>query len=370
MPERRVGLLGATGYTGRLVAAELAARGIHHRRGARSAVRLAALPTAAACEDVVVDTTSPAALRHFLAGLDVVISTVGPFARLGPPVVAAAVAAGVPYVDSTGEWSFMRHVYDRYAGAGTPVVPACGFDYLPGDLAAALAAADLCRPAETVRVTYDVAATVTSRGTVSSGLGMIRGARPTPYRSLAPFPDGDRPAVQIPWGEELTVPRHLPGTDVRTSLTVSAPVARVLGAAAPIGPALALLARPALWLGSPLLARLAGRLPEGPAPAERAATTFRILVEARAGGQVRPDGEARAGLQVRADPEAHVGGEVRRVLVEGRDPYALTARLLVEAALRVQGTGALAPAQALPAAEFLDSVSGDLLRWRRLPATG
>lgn len=342
-PERRVGLLGATGYTGRLVAAELTARGVGHRRGGRSAERLAALPGDDRAEDVLVDTTSPSALRDFMAGLDVVVSTVGPFARLGPPVAAAAVAAGVPYVDSTGEWSFMRDVYRRYAQAGTPVVPACGFDYLPGDLAAAIAAADLGAPAETVHLAYDVADTVTSRGTVSSGLGMIRGARPTPYRSVAPFPDGDRAAVQIPWGEELTVPRHLPGADVRTSLTVPAPVARVLGALAPAGPAVALLARPALWLGSPLLGRYAARLPEGPAPAERAATTFRILAEARA------------------------GGEVRRVLVEGSDPYALTARLLVDAALRVEGRGALAPAQALEPVGFLDAVSGELLRWRRLP---
>ena len=55
-----------------------------------------------------------------------------------------------------------------------------------------------------------------------------------------------------------------------------------------------------------------------------------------------------------------------RVLVTGRDVYLLTARLLVEAALRVGGSGALPPAAALDPRPFLDSVSGDLLSWEIL----
>jgi hypothetical protein len=52
------------------------------------------------------------------------------------------------------------------------------------------------------------------------------------------------------------------------------------------------------------------------------------------------------------------------VLVEGSDLYRLTAQLLVEAALRVTGSGAMAPAQALSPAEFLGAVSGELLSWQ------
>ena len=44
VPEvRRIGVLGATGYTGRLVADELAARGLPHRSGARNPERLGAM---------------------------------------------------------------------------------------------------------------------------------------------------------------------------------------------------------------------------------------------------------------------------------------------------------------------------------------
>ena len=57
------------------------------------------------------------------------------------------------------------------------------------------------------------------------------------------------------------------------------------------------------------------------------------------------------------------------VLCEGRDVYGLTARFLVEAAGRLRGTGAMAPAEALDPVPFLDAVSGSgptgEFSWRR-----
>ena len=114
---RRIGLLGATGYTGRLVADELAARGWPHRLGARNPERLGALKQGGEAEPFVVDAGDRGRLDAFCEGLDAVISCVGPFAELGMPVVEAVAAAGVPYVDSTGEPTFMSDVYDRFAGA-------------------------------------------------------------------------------------------------------------------------------------------------------------------------------------------------------------------------------------------------------------
>jgi short subunit dehydrogenase-like uncharacterized protein len=138
-----IALLGATGYTGRLVAEELARRGRRYRLGARSRDRLSAVPRAEQAEAIVVDVHDPARLDAFLRGAAVLINTVGPFTSLGLPVVEAAVRNGVAYVDSTGEPGFMAEVYRRFGDAPVPLVPACGFDYIPGDLAAAVAARDL-----------------------------------------------------------------------------------------------------------------------------------------------------------------------------------------------------------------------------------
>lgn len=335
---RRIGVLGATGYTGRLVADELAARGLPHRLGARNAERLGAMKHGGEAEPFVVDTNDPGRLAAFCDGIDAVISTVGPFVDLGMPVVQAAVEARLPYVDSTGEHVFMSDVYDRFAGAPCPVVPACGFDYVPGDLAAAIASAQLGGPAQEIVVAYQVRGARPTRGTARSSIGIVSHSRVAPRYLSVGTPDGEAAGIEFPFGEQLTVSLHQPLARVRTGVLLRRPVvARAVGLASPAfrvtGPTVGLL--------SPVLTRLADRLPEGPSDEVRRRARFRVYAEARGRD-----------------------GEVGHVLVEGSDVYRLTAVLLVEAALRVTGTGAMAPAQALDPPAFLDAVSGELLTWR------
>jgi short subunit dehydrogenase-like uncharacterized protein len=325
--DRHVALLGATGFTGRLVAAELTRRGIAHRLGGRSASRLAAVPSPA--EQHLVDLHDPASLEAFLDGADVLISCVGPFTLHGMPVVEAAVRTGTPYVDSTGEFGFMAEVYDRFSGAATPVVPACGFDYLPGDLAAAVAVEEVGGTASGVDVVYRLRGMRPSRGTVSSAAAAVTGATLVPHRLTCTGPDGPLSAIEVPWGEEVTVPRHVPGARVRTGLVAPDVVTRVAAATAPLSPLLTALTK----ASAPLLDRLAARLPEGPRDEVRSRAEATVLAVARAGAR-----EAT-------------------VVVRCRDIYGLTARLLVEAALQVTGSGAMAPAEALPAKAFLDAVT-------------
>ncbi|BDB41585.1 enoyl reductase [Mycobacterium kiyosense] len=68
----------------------------------------------------------------------VVITTVGPYTRYGPPLVAACAAAGTDYADLTGEAMFVRESIDLYhkqaADTGARIVHACGFDSIPSDL--------------------------------------------------------------------------------------------------------------------------------------------------------------------------------------------------------------------------------------------
>jgi len=340
VPDRTVALLGATGFTGRLVAAELTRRGVTHRLGGRSGARLAAVPSPA--EQHLVDITDPSSLDAFLDGADVLISCVGPFTLHGMPVVEAAVRTGTPYVDSTGEFGFMAQVYERFAGAPSAVVPACGFDYLPGDLAAAVAVEELGGPADEVDVVYRLKGMRPSRGTVQSAAAAAAGATLVPRRLSCTGPDGPLSAVEVPWGELVTVPRHVPGARVRTGLVAPDLATRVAAAAAPLSPLIGALTKAT----APLLDRLAQRLPEGPADAVRGRAEALVVAEARSRGRSVT------------------------VAVRCRDIYGLTARLLVESALQVTGTGAMAPAEALPAKGFLDAVTGSdtngELSWRVL----
>ena len=71
------------------------------------------------------------------------VSTVGPFVRFGGPAAAAASSAGAHYLDSTGEPPFIREVFERYGAAAAQheagMLTAFGYDWVPGNLAGALA---------------------------------------------------------------------------------------------------------------------------------------------------------------------------------------------------------------------------------------
>jgi short subunit dehydrogenase-like uncharacterized protein len=167
-------LYGATGYTGRLVAQELARRGLDHVLSGRNAGKLAALgpnTSAVALDD-------DAGLRELLEPARVVINCAGPFTLAGDALVRAAIATGTHYVDSTGEQTFIKMVFDRHAAtaerAGVALVPALGFDYAPGDCIARVAAQGL-EPLEEIVIAYAVEDFGMSRGTLKSALEMMKG---------------------------------------------------------------------------------------------------------------------------------------------------------------------------------------------------
>src|SRR4051812_38761172 len=111
-------LLGAAGSSGRLIAAELAARGLSVRLGGRRRSPLEALAEALAADGTAmdvrtVDAGDAASLAAAIDGVGVVVSTVGPFTRLAGPVIDACLAARRPYVDIANEWSAVRNLLDR-----------------------------------------------------------------------------------------------------------------------------------------------------------------------------------------------------------------------------------------------------------------
>lgn len=134
-------LHGATGFVGRLVAAELAA----HGSGAiglsgRSEERLAAVRDELGVDWplLVTDAHDPASVAALAGATRVVATTVGPYHRHGLPLVEACAAAGTSYCDLTGETLFVRRshqVAHRRAGeTGARIVHSAGFDSVPSDL--------------------------------------------------------------------------------------------------------------------------------------------------------------------------------------------------------------------------------------------
>ena len=137
----RTVLFGATGYTGRLTAEALVRRGATPVLAGRDATALAALSDElGGLDTAVADVADPASVNRLVSDGDVLVSTVGPFVKWGAPAVEAAVANGATYLDSTGEPAFIRRVFEEHGPrARTPLLTAFGYDYLPGNLAAAVA---------------------------------------------------------------------------------------------------------------------------------------------------------------------------------------------------------------------------------------
>jgi hypothetical protein len=121
-------VLGATGYTGRLVAARLRREGQPFIVAGRDSDRLAALAAdlGELATTHVVNVRDPDALTALLTPGDTVLNCVGPFTDLGEPVVRACIDAGAHYLDTSGEQVFIRAVHDRHGEPhARPASPWC-----------------------------------------------------------------------------------------------------------------------------------------------------------------------------------------------------------------------------------------------------
>jgi short subunit dehydrogenase-like uncharacterized protein len=138
-------LYGATGFVGKLTAEYLARAGdgVRIALAGRSTDRLRAVrdtlgDAAADWPLLAADASQPSTLNAMAERTRVVVTTVGPYARYGLPLVQACAAAGTDYADLTGEPHFMRTTIDLFhkqaVDTGARIVHACGFDSIPSDL--------------------------------------------------------------------------------------------------------------------------------------------------------------------------------------------------------------------------------------------
>lgn len=295
----KIVLFGATGYTGARTAEAMSRRGLRPVLAGRDPERLAALadtlgglPTARA------DVTDEASVAALVQPGDVLVTTVGPFVRLGRAAVTAAVGAGATYLDSTGEPSFIREIHERHGEAareaGAALLPAFGSDFVPGVLAGALALREAGAAAVRVDVGYFVTGgrgRAASRGTLDSLVGVLS-------RPMYTFRDGQlrdepgaarlrtydvagrpRPAVSIGASEQFALPRLAPGLrTVDVHLGWFGPLSGLAHRTSRVVP---LLARAPIVVdaATALAQRAIGLLPRDPDPAALAAATSHVVAE-------------------------------------------------------------------------------------------
>jgi saccharopine dehydrogenase (NAD+, L-lysine-forming) len=322
---------GATGYSGSLLARLAASRGERPVLAARSAA-VAGLAGELGLPHRAFPLSAPD-----LHGVDAVVNCAGPFAATARPLVDACLAAGVHYLDITGEldvfdWMFAQS--SRAVQAGVVLLTGAGFDVVPTDCLAAMLAAAM-PGAVRLELAFDAPGGL-SRGTARTSLGeassggrlrvggaLVATPFGTPSRKV-PFPSGERTVGATRWGDLVTA-WHSTGIG---DITVYMRLPR--GAASP-------LVR--LLRFKPLRAAARALVPAGgPSTDRRAATGCEVW------GEV---GDA--------------AGNTLTATLTGPNAYALTADASLRAVLRVLEGGITAgthtPATAL-GADFVHTLDG------------
>jgi short subunit dehydrogenase-like uncharacterized protein len=245
------------------------------------------------------------------------------------PVMEAALRARIHYLDVTAEQASALAIFERYAisarDAGIIAVPAMGFYGGMGDLLATAAMVDW-GAADEICIANALNSWQPTRGT------RLTGKRNTARRlivadgKLAPLPDpaptaswhfpepfGVQDVVELPFTAAVVIPRHLRVSTLHSYLNL-APLRDLRDLRDPTTPP--------------------------PTPADETGRSAQIFM---------------------MDVVARKGSETRRVIAQGRDIYAFTAPLVVEAAQRildgaVEKRGVFAPGSMFDALNFLQSL--------------
>lgn len=324
---KAVAVYGAGGHTGRFVVAELLRRGMKPVAVVRNGAKLRQEgdfgPEIDLREATVDDAMS---LDSAFAGVAAVINCAGPFPDTAEPVAAAAIRAGVHYLDVTSQQSSAMETFETFdhaaRDAGVLVLPAMAFYGGFGDLLVTAAtdgwtdvddiriaiALDTWHPTHGTRITGE--RNTAQRLVVSNGRLMPLTPASDDLEMDFPEPFGRQGVVALPFAEIPVITRHLRPRELHSFLNRKA-VSDV-------------------------------RAPDTPAPKAS-------------------DEMGRSPQKFAIDVVVRKDGESRRISARGRDIYAFSAPLICEAVERLldgrsRGSGAQAPGAVFEAGDFLETL--------------
>ncbi|GAA2402766.1 saccharopine dehydrogenase family protein [Nonomuraea africana] len=332
-----IAVFGAYGHTARFVTAELLERGLTPVLSGRDAAKLEAAAAAhPGVEWRVASADDPASLDRAIAGAAAVINCAGPFGDTTPPLIEAALRAGIHYLDVTGETLVAIDTFDTYRDdprvkeAGIVVAPVMAFYGALGDLLATVAMGDWPE-ADEISIAVALDSWHPTRGTLLAGrrragrrvvfsdhhLQVLSGDEPQPTGTWTfSDPFGTQEVVgQFSTTDVITISRHLDTARINTFLN-----------AAPL----------------------------------------KDLSDPETKGPQAADADGRSAQVFLVEVVVRRGDEQRRVAARGRDIYAITAPIVVEATERIvagrgRAAGVVTAGEIFDAEDFLRSLPLDEL---------
>ncbi len=187
-------IFGATSFVGQIVCRYLAQQlgfngAVRWAAAGRSPQKLWALRELLGVGEAllpaeIADAGDEAALAAMCAKTRAVVSTVGPYALYGEPLVKVCAETGADYCDLTGEPDWIRRMISLYEakakGSGARIVHCCGFDSIPSDLGVHFlqreAKARFGRPCFHVKMRVKAIRGGVSGGTIASMLNAVKDA--------------------------------------------------------------------------------------------------------------------------------------------------------------------------------------------------
>ena len=324
----KIVVFGASGHTGRFVVSELARRGAMGILAGRDPAKLLALhQTYPAFEARVASIDDPASLDRALLGASLVINCAGPFADTATPVMEAALRTRIHYLDLTAEQAVALAAFEKFSEAaqkaGVMIMPSVAFYGALGDLLATAAMRDWTMAHE-IQIAVALDSWKPTQGTRLTGqrnsgrrlafsnnrLALVENPAPKLQWAFPP-PFGTQEVTVLPLAETILISRHLRVPEIHAYINLV----------------------PLADLHDPTM--------PGPTPAdERGRSAQEFLME----------------VSVRK------GDDQRRAIAAGRDIYAVSAPIVVEAAERILGgdiqvTGTVAPGEIFDAEAFLRVLS-------------
>jgi Saccharopine dehydrogenase NADP binding domain len=325
--DNSITVFGAYGHTARFVIAELRKHGWRVTLSGRDRVKLEAVGAAHPGSELrVAAVDDPWSLAAAIAGSRAVINCAGPFLDTAIPIIDVAIRSGVHYIDIAAEQAAVLNVFERFENdtrtADIVIAPAVAFY---GGLADLLATAvmDDWDAVDEICIAVALDSWKPTRGTRLTGQrnpgrrfifshGKLERADPPPGRTWNfPAPFGPQEVVGLSFAEAITISRHLDTREIRAFMN-TAPLADL-------------------------------RNPDTPAPTPA-------------------DESGRSSQIFLMDVIVRRGSKERRVVASGRDIYAVTAPIVVEAAERIvnglaRKNGVVAAGEAFDARDFLNSLS-------------